>query len=141
MGILSVYNQHGHSDSEIYARNLLVKKHGYPLWLPEPFSNLPRKYRKKGVSVGDVGIITSDGGFDYLFNICLPSDHPINSGRVPPGFVPLEFDRHRDIAMTRDMHSPGCDIASVSIRVEKLKSNARFKRRRLHHQLLRNFSF
>jgi hypothetical protein len=124
------YNEQGASDSEIYARILLAKKHGYPLWLPEPFSNLPREYRKKGVSVGDLGIITSDGAFDFLFNICLPSHHPINSGRVPSGFLPLELDRHRDIATAPEMHSPGCDIASTSIKMENIESDVEFSGRR-----------
>jgi hypothetical protein len=44
----------------------------------------------KGVSIGDVGLITPDGAFDYLFNICLPSDDPVNINRVPENFLPLE---------------------------------------------------
>jgi hypothetical protein len=69
---------------------LLPKRRGFPLWVPKPHENLPEEYRKIGVNIGDVGIVTSDGVFDFLFNICLPSHHPINGGRVPDNFKPLE---------------------------------------------------
>lgn len=75
------------------------------------------------MDIGDVGIITSDGDFDFLFSICLPSRHPINSGRVPPGFMPLKLDRRRDVAKTPDIHSPGSDIASTSVRMKTLGSD------------------
>ena len=39
--------------------------------------------------MGDVGIITDYGGFDFMFNICLPHNHPINPRNLPEGFVPL----------------------------------------------------
>jgi hypothetical protein len=111
------------SDSEVYARILFSKRHGYPLWFPEPFANLPTEYIAEGVSIGDVGIITAEGAFDFLFNICLPSDHPVNSGRVPPNFVPLELDLNRDIALLPDMHSPGCDVASSSVKIVNVESD------------------
>jgi len=40
--------------------------------------------------VGDVGIIADDGGFDFMFNICLPRGHPINPDDLPDDFVPLD---------------------------------------------------
>ncbi len=54
----------------IYTKLLLRRGHGYPLWIPESDYNLPDAYRDKGVSVGDLGILTDDGGFDFLFNVC-----------------------------------------------------------------------
>jgi hypothetical protein len=77
-------------DIEVYVRCLLPKKRGFPLWVPKPHRNLPYEYRKKGVSIGDVGIVTSSGVFDFLFNICLPAHHPINGNLVPDNFRPLE---------------------------------------------------
>lgn len=68
----------------------MPKRVGFPLWFPEPGRRLPVEYRMKGVSIGDVGLITPDGAFDYLFNICLPSDDPVNINRVPENFLPLE---------------------------------------------------
>ncbi|KAJ8079809.1 hypothetical protein PM082_016631 [Marasmius tenuissimus] len=81
-------------DSQIYCRTLYTLGHGCALWGPEPNDDLPSEYRESGTGVGDVGLVTSDGRFDFLFNICLPEDHPINQyNGVPPGFEPLEWDK------------------------------------------------
>jgi hypothetical protein len=97
----------------VYARILLSEGIGYPLWIPEP-SNHYAEYEKEGVNIGDVGILTFDGGFDFLFNVYLPSDHPINN-LAPPSFEPLRELQRRDIITTPDIHSAGCVIASRSI--------------------------
>ncbi|KAK0196351.1 hypothetical protein F5146DRAFT_1011186 [Armillaria mellea] len=78
--------QHAHV---VYTKLLLARGHGYPLWIPEPDYTLPPEYIDKGICVGDVVIIRDDGGFDFLFNIFLEADHPINRDRVPPRFEPL----------------------------------------------------
>ncbi|KAK1235315.1 hypothetical protein PQX77_001473 [Marasmius sp. AFHP31] len=81
-------------DSQIYCRTLYSLGHGCALWGPEPNDDLPSEYRQSGTAVGDVGLVTSDGRFDFLFNICLPGDDPINQyNGVPPGFEPLEWDK------------------------------------------------
>ncbi|EEB99196.1 hypothetical protein MPER_01172 [Moniliophthora perniciosa FA553] len=70
---------------QIYADLLLPLKHGHPLWLPEPTKHsLPKEYQRQGVQIGDVGVITSDSGFEFLFNVCLPANHPINQFRGTP---------------------------------------------------------
>ncbi|EDR00406.1 uncharacterized protein LACBIDRAFT_295784 [Laccaria bicolor S238N-H82] len=56
------------SSNSIYERHMYLKQHGFPLWIPQPNTTLPRSYQRQGVSIGDVGIFTSDGGFDFLFN-------------------------------------------------------------------------
>jgi hypothetical protein len=102
-------------DSEVYVRLLLPKRLGFPLWNPTPDSNLPAEYRNQGVSIGDVGIITSDR-FDFLFNICVPHDHPINN--VVYG-VPTDFENISDvtpplqISMEKDFHTRPTTIAST----------------------------
>ncbi|KJA14914.1 hypothetical protein HYPSUDRAFT_95571, partial [Hypholoma sublateritium FD-334 SS-4] len=73
----------------IYYRHLAVKGRGSPLWQPDPNWNLPIGYRRIGISIGDVGLITEDGSFDFLFNILLPPDDPVHAGRVPEMFSPL----------------------------------------------------
>ncbi|KAJ7306787.1 hypothetical protein DFH08DRAFT_664732, partial [Mycena albidolilacea] len=51
-----------------YSRLLLAKGHGYPLSYPQPPD--PAESRAEGTQIGDVGVLTSDGGFDSFFNIC-----------------------------------------------------------------------
>ncbi|KAF9546375.1 hypothetical protein CPC08DRAFT_379004 [Agrocybe pediades] len=79
-----------HRSSEIYYRNLITKRRGSPLWIPEPPYNLPTHYQQMGVSIGDVGVLSPSGSFDFFFNICYSKDHLINSGGVPEGFKPLD---------------------------------------------------
>lgn len=51
---------------------------------------LPVYHRASGVQIGDVGIITPEGGFSFFFNVCHEEKHPINaSRRLPPGFTPF----------------------------------------------------
>jgi len=106
------------SVSDAYARILFSKKLGYPLWIPEP-SNYTREYEIEGARIGDVGVISFDGQFDFLFNVCLPPDHPVNT-LAPPDFEPLDELREGDVRTTREIHSPGCVIASKSIKRETL---------------------
>ncbi|KAJ7126818.1 hypothetical protein C8R44DRAFT_105932 [Mycena epipterygia] len=73
----------------MYRDELLYQKRGFPLYVPEPRRNLSEEYRKRGVRIGDVGRVTPEGAFDFLFNIYCPSGHPINSNGVPDNFSPL----------------------------------------------------
>lgn len=87
------------SDSEIYAHYLLPKKHGFPLWCPRPLSCLPF-HHKQGVSIGDVGILTSSGEFEFFFNICAGSLDAVNQLGVPDGFEPISpLPQSTDIAV------------------------------------------
>jgi hypothetical protein len=79
------------SDCEIYCNQMLRRKRGFPLYVPEPPRNLPTEYRKIGIQIGDVGRVTPEGIFDFFFNIYLPADHPINDNDVPENFYPLPW--------------------------------------------------
>jgi hypothetical protein len=57
--------------------------------MPEPNNNLPSPYRKKGVQIGDVGILAPDGSFSFLFNICVSRNDPINPPTLPEEFAPV----------------------------------------------------
>lgn len=72
----------------VYSRLLLRKGQGQPLWRPSPNADpsMPREIYVKGFGIGDVGTATSDGSFDFLFNILHGRDHPINSLGVPECF-------------------------------------------------------
>ncbi|KAF8989932.1 hypothetical protein BDQ17DRAFT_1224115, partial [Cyathus striatus] len=65
---------------ELYAYLLWLKGLGFPLWCPSPSPILILLVvcETNGIRIGDVGIIHSTGYFDFLFNICLPADHPFN---------------------------------------------------------------
>ena len=75
--------------NDIYERHLILKNRGFPLWIPGPKRSLHLDYRRTGVRIGDVGIITPDGGFSFFFNICLPHDHPVNPRILPEHFAPI----------------------------------------------------
>jgi hypothetical protein len=101
--------------SDLYAKSLLPKGYGYPLWIPEPNDALPPQYLELGTRVGDVGLVTADGAFDYLFNVCTSPDDPINQGRTPVDFEYVNVLEASDILRTRRLHPPGFCIASATM--------------------------
>ncbi|TFK25132.1 hypothetical protein FA15DRAFT_373316 [Coprinopsis marcescibilis] len=56
----------------VYARQM-INELGFPLWMPKP-SSLPDNRVEQGITPGDVGVFTDDGGFCYLFNIWSDKD-------------------------------------------------------------------
>ena len=99
------------SSSDIYRDLLLRMGHGLPLWKPKPDANLPEAYIKQGISIGDLGLLTDDGGFDYLFNIHADVHDEVNESCTPPSFCPLPLDRRKDISLDEDFHNEGTFIA------------------------------
>ncbi|PBL03172.1 hypothetical protein ARMGADRAFT_1069725 [Armillaria gallica] len=79
----------GQYDHKVYVQLMSTLGHGYPLWFPDYDPNLPPTYPKDGTRVGDLGYLTDEGSFEYLFNVCTDASDPSNSGGVPPDFVPL----------------------------------------------------
>ncbi|KDR78141.1 hypothetical protein GALMADRAFT_245167 [Galerina marginata CBS 339.88] len=87
--------------SDIYYRLIAVKGRGSPLWIPGSNQSLEIGYQRQGTGIGDVGIITVAGSFDFLFNIFLPPDHPYNPPELPENFTPFPFSpldvqKHRE---------------------------------------------
>ena len=77
---------------EIYRKHLSESDSrlpGHLLWIPEPNRQLPKEYRAQGTLIGDVGILTPQGGFSFLFNILRPSSDSINPNNLPQQFCPL----------------------------------------------------
>ncbi|KAJ7618636.1 hypothetical protein FB45DRAFT_1033828 [Roridomyces roridus] len=111
------------SDSHLYTRLLLSKGHGYPLFHPQPFDDLPTTSREVGTQVGDVGIITPDGAFDVIFNICRPADDPANRFGVPTGFEQIELVPE-DMASRPRYHRPGSDISNTKISKRRVDVDA-----------------
>ncbi|EKM49200.1 uncharacterized protein PHACADRAFT_33578 [Phanerochaete carnosa HHB-10118-sp] len=105
-----------HSEAALaYAAQLRNHGHGEPLWQPEP-----SKYGE--VLIGDVGFI-EDGCFYRLFNCTLAADDPINSGFVPHGYVPLEYNEWA-LLQTRENYLPPKPIYSKSISQFKSEAGA-----------------
>ncbi|KAJ7618635.1 hypothetical protein FB45DRAFT_1033827 [Roridomyces roridus] len=110
------------SDSRLYTRLLLPKGHGYPLFHPQPFDDLHLEYRRLGTQVGDVGIVTADGSFDIIFNICRSADDPVNRfGQGGIGIVDLPAE---DIACRPQYHRPGSDVSNTKINKRRLDVDA-----------------
>ncbi|KAH8809699.1 hypothetical protein DL96DRAFT_1821936 [Flagelloscypha sp. PMI_526] len=71
---------------QAYIHELYGAGHGLPLWDPEPRDGL------KPVEIGDVGIMTEDGGFKTLFNATVAAELQIAAGfQLPPSFKPLDI--------------------------------------------------
>ncbi|KAJ7625706.1 caspase domain-containing protein [Roridomyces roridus] len=106
------------TDSELYQKLLRHKGFGLPLWDPQPADSLPAEYRREGVRIGDVGFITKQGGFYFVFNICVAANHPINAFHgVPEGFRPVgDFDYSRDVRRSVEAFPPGDCISTNSVR-------------------------
>lgn len=99
---------------KIYTDLLLAKGLGYPLYYPEPYRNAVRR-GWSGVSIGDVGTINNDGGFDFRFNVIKKPD-------IFPGPTSDELDTrdavgHRETTNGLPLHAelsfynglPACD--------------------------------
>ena len=108
----------------IYRQCLAETGRGSPIWLPGPSSTLPDAYRRRGVAVGDVGILMESGGFDFFFNIYLPADHTINQQGVPAGFSPVPKLQASDIYRIPEF-GPNSFFVSTSVEGESDSSYVR----------------
>ena len=102
-------------DSEVYLRLMLKHKLGYPLYGPEPKCGLPIEYRKRGVKIGDVGRITPDGAFDFLFSI-----DSSQASLVNPSILPRDFETIPPIGiLSEDRFQPGEHLLSNDVKQTK----------------------
>ncbi|KAJ7277540.1 hypothetical protein C8J57DRAFT_1713853 [Mycena rebaudengoi] len=111
------------SDSRLYSRLLFPKGHGYPLFHPQPFDDLPEEARRIGTEIGDVGVVTFDGSFDVIFNICRAANDPINRFGVPEGFERVRL-ASGDVAPRASYHRPGSDVSNTKISKRRLDVDA-----------------
>ncbi|THU98693.1 hypothetical protein K435DRAFT_720506, partial [Dendrothele bispora CBS 962.96] len=105
---------------------LYPKGHGYPLWTPELNGKTPSEYREDGIKVGDVGFVTQDGGFEFLFNITLPEGHKIHQEwrGVPENFIPLDLDPRGGFSTTENQIPRGGYIHSIGAEVRETEGAA-----------------
>ncbi|KAJ7813828.1 hypothetical protein B0H13DRAFT_1740923 [Mycena leptocephala] len=101
------------SESSSYCDQMIRQGRGVPLYIPEPPETLPDEYRRNGVAIGDVGIVTPVGVFDFFFNIYEDADHPINDDFVPDDFSPLKRYVRRDIIPSNE--APGKYVSTSSV--------------------------
>jgi hypothetical protein len=111
------------SDSDLYTRLLLPKRHGYPLSCPEPYADAPLEARRVGTDIGDVGVIMPDGSFDVIFNICRASYDPINRFGVPRGFEQVRLGPE-DVSSRPQCHRPGSHVSNTTISKRRLGVDA-----------------
>ena len=99
----------------IYSHYMLLKGHGLPLYIPQPSTSHCDSYERQGVSIGDVGVVTSLGDFDRFFNICLPAGHAMNPDVLPDGFYHLDLKPADVQVKSIYAHSPNSHMASPTV--------------------------
>lgn len=110
------------TESELYARQLLLEGHGHPLWSPGPSDSLSPEYKRDGTRKGDVGTLSPTGAFLFAFNIFEAGDHAINKDRIPPDFIPAPRDLLRDPDEHYNQFSPKKVIATKHIDIKALSA-------------------
>lgn len=99
----------------IFYRSLITMRRGLPIWSPALDHELPISYRRKGISIGDVGLITERGSFGYLFNITLSIEHPDNPRELPLDFFPASLPTPRGIVHSTREDTPFRSIVSENV--------------------------
>lgn len=84
---------------ETYRPLMLKKRMGFPLWYPDLSISAPPEYLIKGIQIGDVGRITPQGSFHFLFNVTIPADDPIHEALG----VPVDYQPYEIRAMDKDI--------------------------------------
>lgn len=105
---------------------MLNKGYGFPLWCPQPSSNLPVVYQRRGIDIGDVGIMRADGTFDVCFNIYSDIHHStLDHDRVPENFQPLQSPATSDI-LVRPSFQSGKPVTSRGVERQDVPDNERY---------------
>jgi hypothetical protein len=111
--------------NEVYHHSLHTKKCGHPLFTPEPDQNWPDERQKVGITIGDIGILTSDGSFDVLYNIFKPANHPLNWQGVPKNHQPIILPAGG--ISRRRYYSPGTVIKGGKLMTTSIDASAGFR--------------
>lgn len=105
--------------NHVYERQLLEKQRGFPLWMPECNLSWRVEKQKQGIRVGDVGLITKNGSFTYLFNITVPVGHPVQPSSMPEGYEPIQTHAEGDISMCMYFKPRSC-LTSLSVKSKEV---------------------
>ena len=107
------------SPDKIFASSLFASGHGYPLFHPDTMQLDNDLRNTDGISIGDVGFLSVENQFIFLFNIFLPADHPYNKANAPESFLPLNPLQESEICTTADYFPRGYVIASKGVKVTR----------------------
>jgi hypothetical protein len=115
--IISTHAATRRKSVEIYTRALLLEGHGYPVFYPFGRLNPQNPSVLKPITIGDVGVVKTDGNFKWLFNIFLPADRPTQVA-LPNEFQPFApAPSDSDVVFTPNYHKPGTVVASAGVEV------------------------
>jgi len=102
----------------------MASGNGFPPRQIDGVYNRPEKHFRQGVGIGDVGILDTDGGFSYYFNIFHPSDDPIQTSELPRNFKPIEPPLSEwEVRTTQTHFEPGAVIASEGISIQRVSDS------------------
>jgi len=107
------------SPDKIFASSLFASGHGYPLFYPDTMQFDDEFRNTRGISIGDVGFLSVENQFLFLFNIFLPADHPYNKDNAPESFHPLSPLQDSEICTTANYFPRGYVIASKGVKVTR----------------------
>lgn len=105
------------SDAESYTRSLIMLGHGIPLWRPQGDGVAHPEYHQQGPQIGDVLLVTREGGFQFLVNIFRGHDEPINN-RMQERYSPLTLDSS-EVTRVENHFKPGTVITSTEVVASK----------------------
>ncbi len=95
-------------DRNVYVQLMSTLGHGYPLWRQDYDSKAPP------TRVGDLGYLTDDGDFAYLFNVFGDASDLSKSDRVPPDFIPLTDLPEPAVEQRLEMHEKDTVLTAYS---------------------------
>lgn len=102
---------------DVYARQLMMVGHGYPLWNPQPNKRRSSDSFDPPVQIGDVGYV-SNGTFIRLFNATKDAHDEINQAHGVPSdrYVKFEVGERGLETEVPNIFTPGTLLCSHTIR-------------------------
>lgn len=70
-------------------------------------------YQKKGIRIGDVGVITPNGAFEFLFNACRQRGEP--DGAINPVALPEGFELLESHVISHEVYYPRTHLLSTHV--------------------------
>ena len=118
----SYIEEHYETGCDLYRRLMGLKKKGrHALWIPHLNISLSLERRQQGVRIGDVGIITPNGAFDFMFSIYSPPTGSSDPSSLPSGFEQMQTPSslEREVVVISE-HSAHDALTSIGIAKQAL---------------------